>query len=163
MGLDIADLFERYQGVVFRRCRALLRDDADAEEAVQEVFVAALSGLGRFRLRATPLPWLYGVATRHCLQRLRNQRTRTRKRALLHADDAASEARDLPAQVDLARFFDGLSPQQQELATLAFRDGLTQEEISAVMRLSRKTVGRKLAALARAAEAERLATDAWRG
>jgi DNA-directed RNA polymerase specialized sigma24 family protein len=38
MGLEYAEvpaLYERYRGMVFRRCRRLLRDERRAEDAVQ--------------------------------------------------------------------------------------------------------------------------------
>ena len=145
MALDIGELFERHHGVVYRRCVSLLRNDADAEEAVQEVFVAAIAGLGRFRLRASPLTWLYSVATRHCLQRLRNQNAQALKRVLF-TDDEASEV-DLGSRVDVEKFLAALSVEELELVTLAWRDGLTHDEIAEVTRQSRKTVGKKLAAL----------------
>lgn len=145
MALDIGELFERYHGVVFRRCQNLLRDPHDAEEAVQEVFIAAISGFGRFRLRSAPLTWLYSVATRHCLQRLRNQNTQALKRSLFHEEDSVEL--DLAARADLEKALSKLSLQELELVTLAYRDGLTHEEIAQVTRQSRKTVGKKLASL----------------
>ncbi len=145
MALDIGELFERYHGVVFRRCQNLLRDPHDAEEAVQEVFVAAISGFGRFRLRSSPLTWLYSVATRHCLQRLRNQNTQALKRSLFHEEEAVEL--DLAGRADLEKALAKLTLQELELVTLAYRDGLTHEEIAEVTRQSRKTVSKKLAAL----------------
>jgi RNA polymerase sigma-70 factor (ECF subfamily) len=145
MALDIGELFERYHGVVYRRCLALLRQESDAEEAVQEVFVAAISGFGRFRLRSAPLTWLYAVATRHCLQRLRNQNAQALKRALFVEEEAVET--DLGRRVDLERFLAGRSLEELELITLAYRDGLTQEEIAEVTGLSRKTVGKRLSRL----------------
>lgn len=145
MALDIGQLFERYHGVVYRRCLSLLHHEHDAEEAVQEVFVAAISGLGRFRLRASPLTWLYAVATRHCLQRLRNHKTHALKLLLVRDDETFDAALD--ARVELEAVLRSLSLEDLELVTLHFRDGLTQEEIAEVTRVSRKTVGKKLAAL----------------
>ncbi len=145
MALDIGVLFERYHGVVFRRCLSLLRQEADAEEAVQEVFVAAISGFGRFRLRSAPLTWLYAVATRHCLQRLRNQNTHALKQALFHEDEAVDP--DLAARMDLEKYLAARTLEELELITLSYRDGLTQEEIAQVTRQSRKTVGKKLTRL----------------
>lgn len=142
MALGVGELFERYHGVVYRRCLALLRHDADAAEAVQEVFVAALAGFGRFRLHAAPLTWLYAIATRHCLQQLRNRSTRDLKHALFA--DASDVAPDLASRADLERVLLGLSLEELELVTHAFRDGLTQDEIASVTRQSRKTVGKKL-------------------
>lgn len=145
MALDIGQLFERYHGVVYRRCVSLLRHEHDAEEAVQEVFVAAISGFGRFRLRASPLTWLYAVATRHCLQRLRNDKAHALKLILVRDDESFDAGLD--ARVELEALLRSLSLEELELVTLHFRDGLTQDEISEVTRVSRKTVGRKLAAL----------------
>lgn len=142
MTFGVGQLFERYHGVVYRRCRALLRDDDDAAEAVQEVFVAALKGLGRFRLHASPLTWLYAIATRHCLQQLRNRDARALKHALFV--DAAEVHVDLAAARDLERALAGLTLDELELAAHAWRDGLTQDEIAEVTRQSRKTVGKKL-------------------
>jgi RNA polymerase sigma-70 factor (ECF subfamily) len=146
MSLDAGELFERYHGVVYRRCLALLRDPEDAAEAVQEVFERAVSGLGRFRLKSAPLTWLYSIATRHCLQQMRNRSSRALKHTLLCADPATILP-DLATRADLDRALADLSAGDQELVAYAFRDGLTQEEISEVMRLSRKTIGKRLSAL----------------
>jgi RNA polymerase sigma factor (sigma-70 family) len=112
---------------------------------VQEVFAAAVSGLGRFRLRAAPLTWLYAIATRHCLQVLRNRSAHALKHTLFV--EATSVTFDLAVRTDLDRVLHGLSMPELELVAHAYRDGLTQDEIADVTRQSRKTVGKKLAAL----------------
>jgi RNA polymerase sigma-70 factor (ECF subfamily) len=145
MALDAGQLFEQYYGVVYRRCLALLKQPDDASEAVQEVFVSALAGLGRFRLRAAPLTWLYAIATRHCLQVIRNRSAHTLKHALFI--EAQPQTPDLAVRTDLDRVLAALSMAELELVVHAFRDGLTQDEISEVTRQSRKTVGKKLKVL----------------
>lgn len=145
MALDAGELFERYHGVVFRRCLALLRHPDDAAEAVQEVFERALAGLGRFRLGAAPLTWLYAIATRHCLQRLRNDRARALRLTLLRPDPPPGDrATELAARSDLDRALAALSTEDHALAVYVLRDGLTQDEIGQLFRLSRKTVGRRI-------------------
>lgn len=142
--LDVGDLFERYHGVVYRRCLALLRQPDDAAEAVQEVFEKAISGLGRFRLHAAPLTWLYAIATRHCLQALRNRSVHELKAVLL-VEPGTFELDE--TRTDLTRTLEALSLEELELVAHAYRDGLTQDEISEVTRQSRKTVGKKLKVL----------------
>lgn len=142
MALDAGELFQRYSGVVYRRCLALLKQPEDAAEAVQEVFIRALSGLGRFRLHAAPLTWLYAIATRHCLQVLRNRSAQSLKHALIL--EASTTSEDLASRSDLDRVLAALSMEELELVTLAYRDGMTQDEICEVTRQSRKTVGKKL-------------------
>lgn len=141
MRVEIAQLFERYHGVVYRRCVALLGNGADAEEAVQEVFTRAISGFGRFRLASSPLTWLYAISTRYCLQLLRNRSVHELKHALLIAPAALPSPDERP---ELERVFADLSLEELELVALAYRDGLTHDEISEVTRQSRKTVGKKL-------------------
>lgn len=147
MGLDVGKLFERYHGVVYRRCLGLMRNEADAAEAVQDVFEHALRGLGRFRLASSPLTWLYSIATRHCLQQLRNRSTRALKDAVF-SGEPDSVLPDLASRADLERSLAALSSDELQLCVYAFHDGLTQEEISELLRMSRKTVGRRLRALA---------------
>ena len=142
MALDAGELFERYSSVVYRRCLSLLRNEDDAAEAVQEVFATAVAGLGRFRLRAAPLTWLYAIATRHCLQQLRNRSAHALKHALF-VDEGAHEP-DLAGVADLERLLKTLSVEELALLVHAWRDGLTQEEIAEVTRRSRKTVGKQL-------------------
>jgi RNA polymerase sigma-70 factor, ECF subfamily len=145
MAHNLDHLFERYAGVVYRRCLGLLRHDDDAAEAVQEVFVTAVAGFGRFRLQASPVTWLYAIATRHCLQVLRNRSAHALKHALFV--EAVDVDPDLATRADLERALATLSVEELELVTHAFRDGLTHDEIAQVTRQSRKTVSKKLARL----------------
>jgi RNA polymerase sigma-70 factor (ECF subfamily) len=140
--LDVGQLFEQHHGVVYRRCLALLGQPDDAAEAVQDVFEQALAGLGRFRLQSSPLTWLYAIATRRCLQQVRNRSSRRLALVLLCAPEAAPEPTLDRAEVE--RALQALDRDEQELAVYAYRDGLTQEEISDVLRVSRKTVGKRL-------------------
>ena len=59
--------------MVLRRCRALLRSDAQAEDAMHDVFVAVLRAGGRLEEDA-PAALLLRVATNVCLNRLRTRR-----------------------------------------------------------------------------------------
>src|SRR4051812_45165121 len=122
MALDAGELFERYYGVVYRRCLALLKQPDDAAEAVQDVFASAVAGLGRFRLRSAPLTWLYAIATRHCLQVLRNRSTQALKHALFV--ELPASAPDLASRSDLDRVLSTLSLRELELVAHSFRDGL---------------------------------------
>ncbi len=60
--LDVAALSRRYGPMVLRRCRQLLRDDEEAMDACQDVFVRLLER--RHRLDAQyPSSLLYRIAT----------------------------------------------------------------------------------------------------
>lgn len=54
----------------------MLGNDADALDATQDAFVAALKALGRFDGRSAFGTWLYRIATNTCLDELRRRRRR---------------------------------------------------------------------------------------
>jgi hypothetical protein len=72
----LQELYTRYGGSVYGRCRYLLRDPMKAEDAMQDVFAKALTGMPGFRAEASPLTWLMTIATHHCLNLLRADRAR---------------------------------------------------------------------------------------
>jgi RNA polymerase sigma-70 factor (ECF subfamily) len=68
------ELVERHQDRVYALALHLLRDPSDAEEVVQETFLAALEKLPSFRGDAAFSTWLHRVAANSALMRLRRRR-----------------------------------------------------------------------------------------
>lgn len=77
-GPDLAQILgpisQRYNQRLFRIARSILRDDAEAEDAVQESYVRALVGLGDLRDATRAGAWLARITVNECLQRLRRRR-----------------------------------------------------------------------------------------
>ena len=73
---DTEALYREHQAAVARLCRALLRDRAEAEDATQQVFLAAHRALLNGSAPQEPLAWLLAVARHECYARFR-QRTAT--------------------------------------------------------------------------------------
>lgn len=55
-------LYERYFPRVYSYVQVRLRNRADSEEVVQEVFTAVFSSIGGYRGRSSLLAWVYGIA-----------------------------------------------------------------------------------------------------
>src|SRR5574342_1081933 len=64
---EAARLYREHGAAVYRRCLRLLRDREAARDATQEVFVKLVRDMKRLKDRVTALPWIYRVATNHCL------------------------------------------------------------------------------------------------
>ena len=73
-GAAFAELVARHQDRVYAVAMHLLRDGAEAEEVVQETFLAALEKLSGFRGDAAFTTWLHRVAANAALMRLRRRR-----------------------------------------------------------------------------------------
>jgi RNA polymerase sigma-70 factor (ECF subfamily) len=67
-------VMRRHNGALFRTARAILRDDADAEDALQDAYLAAFRHLGEFRGDARLSTWLTRIVINQALGRLRARR-----------------------------------------------------------------------------------------
>ena len=67
----VETLVRRYNRKLYRTCRAILRDDMEAEDAVQEAYIQALRGLDGFRGEASFSTWLVRIAANEALMRRR--------------------------------------------------------------------------------------------
>ncbi len=72
--LDV--LLRRHQELVWRVCRKLCANDADALDATQEALVSVARRIDRFDGRSAFTTWLYRVATNAALDELRRRRRR---------------------------------------------------------------------------------------
>jgi len=147
---EVATLYADYGYFLFRRCYAFLGDSATAHDAVQEVFVRALSHAQAFRGDASPRTWLCRIADHLCVDLLR-RRSRSPVRPQLDdgEPDLASHARsdDGDTLVLARRLLEQLGPESQRLAVLYYVDELTQEQLADELGISRRTVGKRLQAL----------------
>ncbi len=72
--LAVRALTRRYNRRLFRIARSVLRDDAEAEDVVQESWVRAIAGLDGFRGESAFATWLTRIAINEALGRKRRQR-----------------------------------------------------------------------------------------
>lgn len=69
-----AVLVRRHNQPMFRACRAVLRNDEDAEDAVQAAWLNAYRALASFRADASFRTWVIRIGVNEAASRLRNQR-----------------------------------------------------------------------------------------
>ena len=159
MALDVEGHYLRYGPMVLRRCRALLRDPAKAEDAMQDVFVTLM----RFEERLSdeaPGALLLRVATNVCLNRMRGDRRRREDigvetedlaARIAHADEPGGDAESqTAARSIIAKLFrsdDPLAASTRSLAFMHLVDGMTLAEVARESRLSVSGVRKRLRGL----------------
>jgi RNA polymerase sigma-70 factor, ECF subfamily len=70
-------VMRRHNRALFRTARAILRDDAEAEDALQEAYLQAHGALGEYRGEARLATWLARIVANEALMRLRKQARRS--------------------------------------------------------------------------------------
>ena len=139
----LAKLYREHGHVVYRRARRLLRNDDDARDVVQDVFVELFRHPERFEARSSLVTYLYAAATHAALNRLRDGRNRTR----LLAIEAASAGQERQATASgetralACELLAGLSADDAALAVYLYCDELTHDEAADLLGCSRRHVG----------------------
>ncbi len=117
-----------------RLCMALLGNQAEAEETVQEALIAAFDGFDSYRGEGSLRAWLMGIARRMCARRLAKRVRRERRLRLVHDAGVDSE---LPDDVlerhrraeRVRAALDELKPSDREAVLLRYETGLSYREI----------------------------------
>lgn len=78
-------IMERHNRRLFRAVRSVLRDEAEAEDALQDAYLQAFANLGRYRGEAELSTWLMRIALNEAFARLRRSRRGARLDAEVEA------------------------------------------------------------------------------
>ncbi|MFB3881138.1 MAG: RNA polymerase sigma factor [Armatimonadota bacterium] len=134
----LASLYDLHSAGLYRYLLALLGSEADAEDALHDVFAKlARHDLGRIR---DTQAYLFAAARRQGIQVLRDRgRRRDHEPEVSWLDLPAADPEDLALALDLDRALRRLPPEQREVICLHVAEGLSFREISAACRIPLNT------------------------
>lgn len=130
----MADLFDRYGGMIFSVAMRVLRDAGNAEDVVQEVFIQLWENPRMFQAgRGSLGAWLLVVARNRAVDLLRRRRPTDSvdEVVLAGGTDVALEAERNATMEKVRRALDDLPREQRQSVEMAFFEGLTHSEIAA--------------------------------
>ncbi|MEM9022150.1 MAG: RNA polymerase sigma factor, partial [Bacteroidota bacterium] len=134
---------------------AYLHNAEDAEEATQDVFLKVFRKMERFRQESALRTWIYRITVNQCLDILKSRKRQKRfgiNISLFRADGELQDQlvpdfehpgvqlEDREAVQAIFRQLDALPNKQRTALILKTLEGLSQQEIAQVMRLSTKAV-----------------------
>ena len=151
-------LMRRYNRMLFRTARAILRDDAEAEDALQEAYLQAYGSLASFRAEAKLSTWLARIVANEALMRLRKQTRRAEIVPMQSADapeveqvmdtdmDNAPDTRAARGEIRrlLEAQIDALPETYRTVFMLRAVEELSAEETAAVLEIPAATVRTRL-------------------
>ncbi|MDX1501125.1 MAG: sigma-70 family RNA polymerase sigma factor [Thermoanaerobaculia bacterium] len=135
----LADLYDRYSGMLLGLAHRVLGRAAEAEEVLQEVFLQVWEQADRYDPgRSSVSTWLVLITRSRAIDRLRT--TKVVRRTARDAEREAPSRSESPTgehavlrrerRSRLRRELDRLPQEQRQVLELAFFEGLTQSEIA---------------------------------
>jgi RNA polymerase sigma factor (sigma-70 family) len=131
----LAELYDRIGGIAYGLAHRVLRDDALAEDAVQDAFLALWRGAGSFLPeRASASTWILTLVHRRAVDLVRREQRR-RAEPLEAAPEPAEGSAEEAAWLHLDRervqaALAALPDQQREAIELAYYGGYSQSELA---------------------------------
>jgi RNA polymerase sigma-70 factor (ECF subfamily) len=70
----VSELLRLFQGKIFNLAMSILKNESDAEEATQDVFMTVIRKADTFKGNSALYSWMYRICVNTCLMRLRGKR-----------------------------------------------------------------------------------------
>jgi RNA polymerase sigma-70 factor (ECF subfamily) len=155
-------LVERHERRAFAHALALVRDENDARELVQDAFVRVFKNLAGFEGQSSFYTWLYRIITNLGIDLMRRpgRKTTELEEARLGPDDTAAMDFPLLGHIDgadpldvvrrreiagrIQAALDALPPYHRAVILLREVDGLSYEEMAEVLEVSKGTIMSRL-------------------
>jgi RNA polymerase sigma-70 factor (ECF subfamily) len=146
-------LVENYRNRVFHTVLNILQDTKEAEDAAQETFIQVFESIGNFKGESSLSTWIYRIATRKAIDKIRRRKTREKLRKMLpwwipdekrsatetfHHPGIAAENKE-KATV-LFKAIQSLPEKQKMAFTLIKVQGMNYEETCEIMQQNIKAV-----------------------
>ena len=148
----IEELVRAYSGTMYRVANSVLRNAAEAEDAVQEAFVRVLRKREQLAEIRDARVWLVRIVWNIVLDRKRRSKTRPENEdvaefaRILVAEEMSAEERVAAAEhhARVAQAMDELPAKEREVMVLCAMEELNSVEIATVLRTTESTVRSRL-------------------
>lgn len=108
-------MMRRFNQTLYRTARSILRDEAEAEDAVQEAYLHAYRAMAGFRAEAALSTWLVRIVVNESIGRLRKQ-TRRAEVIQLSGDSSAGTHLDDGWNTDRSRHLENQLPESDSMS-----------------------------------------------
>ncbi|WP_156115530.1 RNA polymerase sigma factor [Psychroserpens sp. Hel_I_66] len=133
-------LYDRFSGLVYNKCYGFAKDEDEAKDLTQDVFLKLFVKLASFKGKSKFSSWLYAFTYNHCVNYVtRNTAKKFEKQTVDYA-----EIENVPEDVDdsgfeemrvdrLKQALELVSPDEKMILLLKYKDGLTIAEIVSIL------------------------------
>jgi RNA polymerase sigma-70 factor, ECF subfamily len=152
----LSQLYDRYNGIVKALILRIIRNETEADDLLQEVFMEIWNQAKNFSAeKGKPLGWMVTLTRRRAIDALRKRQAYARAEERFQAEPeqqplawvqnvTEDEIRAGDTRVLMAKVINSLPQAQQEVIELAFFQGMSQREIASNTNIPLGTVKTRL-------------------
>ena len=142
-------LYERYCHKVHQKCLSFTKDDVQAEDLTQDIFLKLITKLNGYKHQARFSTWLYSITHNYCADQIKTPRRRQEiaidsnwDSLLIQTDDSAEreEADDRLIQLAMS----GLTVDEQTLLRQKYQDEVSVKDLAKYYSLTESAVKMRL-------------------
>ena len=145
-------LYSRYASKIYGKCLTILKDEAMAEDATQEIFMKIFLNLSRFEEKARFSTWIYSITYNYCIDYLRRKQKLGNvfsddeiEKAADVAEDDVSDAALMELEVkQLRNILDEMPPGDRTILLMKYQDDMSIREIAEILNKSESAVKMKI-------------------
>lgn len=144
-------IYNRYSAKIYAKCLSLLKNEAMARDATQEIFMKIFLNLSRFGQKSRFSTWVYSITYNYCIDFLRKQQ---KKQALFSdelenppdlAEDEVSDQEILDIEVrQLKQILEEIPAGDKAILLMKYQDEMSIKEISSVLEKTESAVKMKI-------------------
>ncbi|MFV0541257.1 MAG: RNA polymerase sigma factor [Aestuariibaculum sp.] len=140
-------LYDRYASLVYNKCYGFAKNEDEAKDLTQDVFLKLFVKLGSFKGTAKFSTWLYAFTYNHCVNYVtRNTAKKIEKQAVdYHEIEDVTDIEDESIIVEmkvenLKKALELISPDEKMILLLKYQDNLSIKDIESVLDIGESAV-----------------------
>ncbi|MCB0588938.1 MAG: sigma-70 family RNA polymerase sigma factor [Phaeodactylibacter sp.] len=144
-------LYERYAGKIYSKCISMLKEEALAQDATQEIFTKIFLNLSRFGEKSKFSTWVYSITYNYCIDFLRRKKKQKNifsdemEKAPEPVDDGTSEKELLEMEIgQLKVVLDNIPAGDRAVLLMKYQDGMSIKEIADILDKTESAVKMKI-------------------
>jgi RNA polymerase sigma-70 factor (ECF subfamily) len=146
-------LYDRFDKLVYNKCRGFSRSDDEAEDLTQDIFLKLFVKLNTFKGRSKFSTWLYAFTYNHCVNYVNRSTAKKIEKQSVDADNLKDDYYDSDDNDDsirnlkvekLKEALEKISPEEKMILLLKYQDSLSIKDLTGVLDIGESAVKMRL-------------------
>ena len=147
-------LYDRYDKLVYNKCRGFSKRDDEAEDLTQDIFLKLFVKLKTFKGKSKFSTWLYSFTYNHCVNYVNRSTAKKIEKQSVDTDNIKDEHYGSQEQDDadiqnlkvekLKEALEKISPEEKMILLLKYQDSLSIKDLCGVLDIGESAVKMRL-------------------